>query len=181
MALPAAPDDALPLEGQRPHGRVVVTALGALLQIIGRRPPAPQNAFLGILVEALLVELRTQIPPVNVTRAPAALGHRRDPRVLLQIRRRLEAFALGTHTGQQPRPQHRPGSGQTGKEFVVRMRRIGRGHLLLVTPEGLLHQLQLPADQLHPQPEAFDQRRFIRHRHGFGHQRQPLFQEFGAA
>jgi hypothetical protein len=45
------------------------------LQIIGRRPAAPQNALLGILVETLLVELRAQVTPMNIATAAAALGN----------------------------------------------------------------------------------------------------------
>ena len=75
VVLPATPDDPLPLERQRPHRRVMRAALGALLQIIGRRPAAPQNALLGILVETLLVELRAQVTPMNIATAAAALGN----------------------------------------------------------------------------------------------------------
>ena len=127
------------------------------------------------------MELGTQIAPVNVTGAPAALGYRCDSRVVLQLGRRAEAFALGPQAGQQPRTQHRTGPGQAGKDFVVGMGRVSLGDLVLVAGNGLLDQLELAADQLHAQDEAFDQGPFIGDRHRLGDQGQALFQEFGAA
>ena len=44
-----------------------------------------------------------------------------------------------------------------------------------------MHQLELAADQLHPQHEAVDDRHLIGDRHGFGDQGQALLQQFGAA
>ena len=43
MVLPAAPDDALPFEGQGPDGGVVVGAFGALLEVVGGGPAAPED------------------------------------------------------------------------------------------------------------------------------------------
>src|SRR5437870_1008213 len=108
--LPAAPDDPLPFEGQRPHRRVMGRAPLPLLQVIRRRPSTPQHALLGVFMKTLPVKLRTQIAPVDVTTASTLLGHRRHARVLLQARRRVEAFPLSAHAGQQARPQYRPGS-----------------------------------------------------------------------
>ena len=79
---------------------------------------------------------------------------------------------MTARAGQQPWLEHRPGPRQAGKEFPVWMRRIGRGNLLVKLRHATWHQLQLPADQLHPQHEAPDHRGFIRDGHRLGHQRQ---------
>lgn len=113
VILPAAPDDPLPFEGERPHGRVVRRAPGALLQVIRPRPPAVVDALPCELMEALPVKLRTAITPVNALAAAALLCHRRHARVALDLRRVVtETFAVGAQGAQQPRPQHRPRPGQ---------------------------------------------------------------------
>jgi type I site-specific restriction endonuclease len=83
--------------------------------------------------------------------------------VTLQVRRCPETFALRAQTGQQSRAQHRSGSRQTGKDRPVRMDRIRRRDLPVKLTDAALHQLQLPADQLHAQDEAVDDGGFIGH------------------
>src|SRR6185295_14825342 len=99
-ALPAAPDDALPFVGQRPHCGVMSASLLALLPIVSRRPPAVQDRFLGVLVKTLFVKLRAQVAPMHVTLAAALLGHRRDATEALEVLGLGIAFPLRSQAGQ---------------------------------------------------------------------------------
>src|SRR3974390_3321584 len=94
VVLPATEDDTLPFVGQGPHCRVVRTALGALLEVVGGRPTTLQDACLGVLVKTLLVKGGAEIAPMNPARATTLLSHRRDAGVALQIGVGAEAFAL---------------------------------------------------------------------------------------
>ena len=76
MVLPAAPDDALPFEGQSPDGGVLVGTLGARLEVVGGRPATPEDTFLGVFVEALAMELGAEIAAMNVAFAAALFGDR---------------------------------------------------------------------------------------------------------
>ena len=60
------------------------------------------------------------------------------------------------------------------------MRGISRCDLAVKLAHALLHQLQLPADQLHPQRETSDHGLFIGHRHGFFNQGQALLHQLRA-
>ena len=56
-ALPATPDDPLPLKSQGPDRGMIRTALVALLQIEGCCPSAPEDRLLCVFVKALAMEL----------------------------------------------------------------------------------------------------------------------------
>ena len=168
--LPAAPDDALPFEGQSTDSGVVAGALGALLEVVGGRPAAPEDTLLGVFVETLPVELGAEIAAVNVAFAAALFGDGGHAGVALEIGGRLEALALRAQAGQEPGAEHRAGAGEAGQNRVVGMLREGLSDLFLILVEGLLDQLELAADELDPQHEAADQGGFVGDRHGLGHQ-----------
>lgn len=109
VILPAAEEDALPFESQGSHGRVMRRAFGALLEIKRRGPAAPQDAFLGVFVKALSVELGAEIAPVDVATAAALFGDGRNAGVTLQLGGSIEAVALCPQAAEQTGAEHRAG------------------------------------------------------------------------
>src|SRR5215475_4107516 len=100
---------------------MVVATFGALLQVEGSRPTTPEDAFLGIFMEALAMEIGTEVAPMNVAPAAALFGHGCDASVVLQVDGGFKALALRTHSCQQARSQHRAGTGEAGEDLVVLM------------------------------------------------------------
>ena len=94
----------------------MVGALGALLEVVGGGPAAPEDTFLGVFVEALAVELGAEIAAVDVAFAAALFGDRGHAGVTLEVGGVLEALALGAQAAQEPRSQHRAGAGEAGKD-----------------------------------------------------------------
>jgi hypothetical protein len=117
--LPAFPQDALPLAGQRPPRGVRAAALVALRAVLGRRPPAVQDRFLGVVVEALADEFGAEVAAVNVTLTAALLGDGRDPGETLEVGGVSKTVALRTPTGQEPGSQDRAGAGQSVGDQVI--------------------------------------------------------------
>ena len=179
--LPAAPDDALPFEGQGAHGRVMGRTLCPLLQVVSCGPATPEDALLGVFVEALLVEFGAEIAAMNVTRASAALGDRRHAGVALHVARLRITLPLRTHGAQQARSEGGSGSRQAGEDGVILMLGVGLGDLFVEVGEGLLQELELAGDELDAQDEAVDDGALVGHGHGFVQEGQALFQESLAA
>src|SRR6202047_3663094 len=103
--LPAAVQDADPLERQGSHGDLVGAALRALLPVVGARPERPADRLASLLDERLPQEFRTLQAPVDPALLPAALGHRGNARVPLQFFCAAEALALFTEGSQQARAE----------------------------------------------------------------------------
>ena len=148
---PTAPDDPLPFEGQGAHRGVVGFALHPLTQVIGRRPAAPQHAFLGELMEALPLELGTEVTAVDVARLATLFCDRRHPAVALEVGRRVEALAVRAQRRQQPGRQHRPGPRQAGEDFAVGMAGERLSDLSVILLDCLDRVLQLATDESNPQ------------------------------
>src|SRR5215471_15678760 len=98
---------------------MMVGTLGALLQVERGRPTAPEDALFSILVEALAMELGTKVAAMNAAFAAALFGDGGDASVVLQIGSTLKAFALRTHSCQEPRSQNGAGSRQAGEEPLI--------------------------------------------------------------
>ena len=128
---------------------MVRRALGALLEVVGGGPAAVKDAFLGVLMVALAFELGAEIAPMNVALVAAMFGAGGDAGVLLQAGGGLETLALRALTSQESGRQDRPGAGQAGKDVPIRVVGEGLSNLLVVALDGLDHQIQLSADQLH--------------------------------
>ena len=62
----------------------MTATLGPLLSVVSRRPPTVQDRLLGIFVETLFEEFRTEITTMHITFASTLFGHRCDATVALQ-------------------------------------------------------------------------------------------------
>src|SRR5260370_18333908 len=81
--LPAAVQDADPLERQGSHGDLAGAALRALLPVVGARPERPADRLASPLDERLPQEFRTLQSPVDPALLPPPLAHRATPRLPL--------------------------------------------------------------------------------------------------
>jgi len=121
VALPAAPDNTLPLESQRAHSRVMGFAFRALREVVSSGPAGPEHAFLGIFMKALPLKLRAEVAPVDVPHFSALLSNRSNTGIALQVIGGIEALALRTHGGQEPRSQHGPSARKASEDFPIRV------------------------------------------------------------
>src|SRR5436309_2333652 len=133
---------------------MVAASFVSLLPIVGRGPAAVQDRFLGVFVETLPQEFRTQIAAMDVTFAPALLGHWCHPAEALQIFASGETLALRAHAGQQAGRQDRSSSGKGFKDLAVGVLLEDLGNLFLELLYGPEQELEFFADELHAQSVA---------------------------
>src|SRR5439155_14347162 len=181
LALPASPNDALPFVGQGPHRSVMAGSFVALLAIVSSCPTTVQDRFLGVFVKALPEEFRAEVAAVDMTFAPALLGHRGYSAKALQILSAVKSFALRSQGGQQARSQDRSRSRQGFEDSTVGVLLEHLGDLLVELFDGLEQELEFFADQLHAQGIAGEQSDFVAERHGFGDAFQTLLDQALAA
>src|SRR5438132_4343602 len=83
--LPKAKDNADPLEGQAPHGRLMTEASLPLEPVVGVRPATEAAGLVGEFVKGLAEEPRTGEPSPHDLRLAAGLSDRRNAAVLLHF------------------------------------------------------------------------------------------------
>src|SRR6476620_5596314 len=101
--LPAAVQDAQPLEGQGAKRCLVRTALVALLSIERAGPVGPGDRLSGPFDKGLAQKRRALPAPMDPALVATALSDRCDARILLKIGRASKALALLTEGDQQAR------------------------------------------------------------------------------
>ena len=110
--LPALPQDANPLEGQRPHGHLMARPFGALLRVVGPSPEAVVDRFGRVLDQGLADERGAEVAPPHPHLFAAALGDGRDPGQASEFVGRAVTLAACAEDGQQSRGIDGPGAGQ---------------------------------------------------------------------
>src|SRR5713101_3530572 len=90
--------------------------------VISTRPSRFPRRQPGPFVEGLTQELRTGPAPVNPFLLAAALRHRRDTAIALDLRSCSVTLTLSSEGRDQTRHHYGPGAWQRGKDADIRMR-----------------------------------------------------------
>ena len=122
--LPAAIEDADPLQCQGAGCGLMRLASGSLLGIVGTCPEGMADGFAGPFHEGLAQELRALEAPVDPACVPARFGDRRNARILLEVSGGRVAVALLAKRHEEARGEGRAGAWERLKEGEVGM---GRG------------------------------------------------------
>ena len=127
--VPAAPEDADPLEGERPQDRLVVLARPLLLAVVGLGPRTFGHGLAGPFHEGLAQEDRGVPAPVDPELMTTLHFDRGDAGILLQAGRIGIAGPIRPEGDEQPRRQRRAGPRQAAEEPRLRMRGEASGDL----------------------------------------------------